>query len=57
VDQTARVDNEVALAWLGNSLEYARSQGKARLALLLPSVRTEIVFEMKLEDHQKRASD
>jgi hypothetical protein len=48
VDQTTRVDNEVALAWLENSLEYARSRGQARLAVLLASVRTEIVFEMKL---------
>jgi hypothetical protein len=48
VDQTARVENEVALAWLENSLAYARSRGQARLAVLLASVRTEIMFELQL---------
>ena len=57
MDQIAKVENEVALAWLGDSLEYARSRDQARLALLLASVRTEIVFEMKLEDRRKRAVD
>jgi hypothetical protein len=46
VKQTTRADNEVALAWLGNSLKYAHDRGQARLAALLASVRTEIAFEM-----------
>jgi len=55
VDQMTRVDNEVALAWLGNSLEYARSRGQTRLAMLLTSVRTEIMFETKLVKTGKSA--
>lgn len=42
-----RFDNEVALAWLGDSLEYAHDRGQARIAVLLASVRTEILFEME----------
>lgn len=57
MDQIAKAENEVALAWLVDSLEYARSRGQARLASLLASVRTEVVFEMKLEDRRKRAVD
>ena len=42
-----RFDNEVALVWLGDSLEYAHARGQARLAVLLASVRSEILFEME----------
>lgn len=56
MNQTTRFDNEVALAWLGNSLEYAHNRGQTRLAVLLASVRTEIVFEMEPTKTAKSAS-
>jgi hypothetical protein len=56
VNQTTRFDNEVALAWLGSSLEYAHNRGQARLAMILASVRTEIVFEMEPTKTTKSAS-
>lgn len=57
VDHTTRVDNEVALAWLGNSLEYAHNQGQGRLAELLASVQAEIVFEMTLGKNRRMAKE
>lgn len=43
------VDNEQALSWLDEELEYARNRGKEKLAALLGVVRNEIVFEMSLD--------
>ncbi len=54
MNRTTRGDNEVALAWLGNSLKYARGRGRGRLAALLASVRTEIVLEMELAKTARR---
>lgn len=41
-------DNAGALAWLESALEHARDRGQKRLENLLKTVRTEILFEMRL---------
>jgi len=41
-------DNTEALAWLERALEHARDRGQKRIENLLKTVRTELVFEMRL---------
>ncbi|MBA2377584.1 MAG: hypothetical protein H0V75_15920 [Rubrobacter sp.] len=48
MDEANRTANHESLAWLDYALRWSKSGNKTKLAGLLESVRSEVVFEMEL---------